>query len=86
MSRDDPRGMPPMSEEDALDAALNDAMPMIVFWHEAEAKFGVEIKEALIEAFDDDIWFIIRQYTDNPDVQWEIFDEIKNHKIEELTK
>jgi hypothetical protein len=86
MSRDDPRGMPPMSEEDALDAALAEAMPMIVFWHEAERKFGVECKEALVEHFDNDIWQIAGEYTDNEDVRGEIYNEIRSYKIKELTK
>jgi hypothetical protein len=86
VSRDDPRGVPPLSEEDALDAALADAMPMIMFWHEAERKFGVECKEALIEHFDNDIWDIIRSYADDEDVRGEIYNEIRNYKIKELTK
>jgi hypothetical protein len=82
MSRDDPRGVPSMSEEDALDAAVAEAMPMIEFWHLAEEKFGEACKDALIEHFDDDIWTIIRQYADDEDVRREIFDEIKTYKLE----
>jgi hypothetical protein len=86
MSRDDPRGMPPMSEEDALDAATDDCMTFIVFWHEAALRFDDAVKEALIEHFSDNIWQIAGEYTDNEDVRGEIYNEIRSYKIKELTK
>jgi hypothetical protein len=80
------RGEPPMSEEDALDVALNEAMPMIVFWHEAEAKFGLACKEALQEHFIDEMWDIAGRNVPHPDVQPEIYLELKRYVIKDFGK
>ena len=80
------RGEKPMSEEDALLAAIDEATPMIVFWHTALAKFGLACRDALVEHFADQLWEIAGRNTRHPDVQREIYDELRRYSLTENSK
>jgi hypothetical protein len=80
------RGEKPMSEEDALLEAIDEATPMIVFWHTALAKFGPNCRDALIEHFGDALWLIAGRNARHPDVQREIYNELCSYSLTENSK
>jgi hypothetical protein len=80
------RGEKPMSEEDALLEAIDEATPMIVFWHTALAKFGPACRDVVREQFSHDLWEIAGRNARHPDVQTEIYHELFNYSLTENSK
>ncbi len=80
------RGEKPLSEEDALDAALAEAAPMIAFWSTALVNFGPECRDVVREHFTDALWAVTGNYASNLDVRREIYDELFNCDITETVQ